>query len=66
MTTTIFPRRSQFYSSLTGKTITQEEWNVGKSIYDAFSCGSLYEYMMLYLAADTYCLAESKPVKLYD
>lgn len=53
------PRRSQFYSALSEKTITLEEHNFAKKVWKKFECKNLLDYTKLYCKIDTLLLTET-------
>jgi hypothetical protein len=55
--TTSMPLPSDFYSSISGETITMEEWKITKSIWDEFKIQRLSDFLQLYLIIDVYSLA---------
>lgn len=52
------PKRSDFYSSLSEKTITRDEHNFAKKVWKKFKCKNLLDYTKLYCKIDTLLLAE--------
>ena len=53
---TALPNINGFYSSLTGKTITEDEHLHAKHVFEHFNCGSLQDYHDLYLRQDVLLL----------
>ena len=52
------PPIEKFYNSLSGETITQEDYNNTVKIFNLLKCGNLKEYMEYYCMLDVYLLAE--------
>lgn len=52
------PSINVFFNSLSGETITSEEYETTRSIFNILKCSSLQEYMELYCMLDVYLLAE--------
>ena len=52
------PKRSAFYSVLTEKSITREEYNFAKRVWKKFQCKNLLDYTKLYCKIDTLLLCE--------
>ena len=55
---TKLPEKEKFYSSLSGKGITDEEYARAKQVRDTFGCRNLGDYHDLYVATDTLLLAD--------
>ena len=55
---TKLPDKEKFYSSLSGKGITDEEYAHAQEVWAAFGCQNLEDYHNLYLALDSTLLAE--------
>ena len=55
---TQLPEKEKFYSSLSGKGITDEEYAHAKQVWERFGCRNLGDYHNLYVATDTVLLAE--------
>ena len=55
---TQLPEKEKFYSSLSGKRITDEEYAHAKQVWETFGCRILGEYHDLYVATDSVLLAE--------
>ena len=53
---TAIPDIDDFYSSLTGKTITEDEHQHAKHVFDHFGCETLQDYHDLYLRQDVLLL----------
>ena len=53
-----FPAHECFYSSLTGKNISLNDYNTGKELYFKLKCKNMLEYTELYCKLDTLLLAE--------
>lgn len=56
--TSEFPTREKFYSTIKGDTISVQDWNHGKKVYESFACKNMQEYTELYCKLDTLLLAE--------
>ena len=54
---TKLPDKEKFYSSLSGKGITYEEYERAKQVWETFGCRNLGNYHDLYVATDTLLLA---------
>jgi len=52
------PPKESFYSELTGKHITDEEYSLAKKAWNVFKCKSLGEYNDKYLLSDVLLLAD--------
>ena len=52
------PKRSDFYSSLSEKTISKEEHHFAKKVWKKFKCKNLLDYTKLYCKIDTLLLTE--------
>ena len=52
------PEKEKFYSSLSGKGITDEEYGHAKKVWGTFGCRNLGDYHDLYVATDTLLLAD--------
>ena len=55
---TKLPEKEKFYSSLSGKGITDEEYERAKQVWETFGCRNLGDYHNLYVATDTLLLAD--------
>ena len=55
---TKLPEKKKFYSSLSGKGITDEEYAHVKQVWETFGCRNLGDYHDLYVATDTLLLAD--------
>ena len=55
---TQIPEKEKFYSSLSGKGITDEEYAHAKQVWEAFGCRNLGDYHDLYVATDSALLAD--------
>ena len=55
---TKLPEKEKFYSSLSGKGITDEEYAHAKQVWETFRCRILGDYHDLYVATDTLLLAD--------
>ena len=55
---TVFPPIDDFYSCIRYKTISQEEWQHGKNVFERLGCENMLQYTKLYCALDVYLLAE--------
>ena len=55
---TKMPEKEKFYSSLSGKGITDEEYEHAKQVWETFGCRNLGDYHDLYVATDTLLLAD--------
>ena len=55
---TKLPEKEKFYSSLSGKEITDEEYAHAKQVWDAAGCRNLGDYHDLYVQTDTLLLAD--------
>ena len=55
---TKIPEKEKFYSSLSGKGITDEEYAHAKQVWEATGCRNLGDYHDLYLQKDTLLLAD--------
>ena len=51
-------KKEKFYSSLSGKGITDEEYAHAKQVWETFGCQNLGDYHDLYVATDTLLLAD--------
>jgi len=56
--TTSFPKKEDFYSSLSEETISAKDYAFAKKVWDCFDCKNLLEYTELYCEIDTILLAE--------
>lgn len=52
------PPLRDFYSSLTDKTISQEDYSHAKDVFESFQCEDMLAYTMLYVISDTILLCE--------
>jgi hypothetical protein len=57
-TTTTFPEKKHFYSSLSEETISDEDYTFAQKVWKLFKCKNLLEYTELYCEIDTILLAE--------
>jgi hypothetical protein len=55
---TSLPSIENFYSTLMDSTITNDEWQHAKKIWDIFECKSMKDYHNIYLQTDVLLLAE--------
>ena len=55
---TKLPEKEKFYSSLSGKGITDEEYAHAKQVWKTFGCRNLGDYHDLYVATDTLLLED--------
>ena len=55
---TQLPEKEKFYSSLSGKGITDEEYAHANQVWETFGCRNLGDYHDLYVATDSVLLAE--------
>ena len=55
---TQLPEKEKFYSSLSGKDITDEEYEHAKQVWAALGCRNLGDYHDLYVETDTLLLAD--------
>ena len=55
---TQLPEKEKFYSSLSGKGITDEDYAHAKQVWEAFRCRNLGDYHNLYVETDTLLLAD--------
>ena len=55
---TQLPEKEKFYSSLSGKGITDEDYVHAKQVWETFGCRNLGDYHDLYLETDTLLLAD--------
>ena len=55
---TKLPEKEKFYSSLSGKGITDEEYEHARQVWETFGCRNLGDYHNLYVATDTLLLAD--------
>ena len=55
---TELPEKEKFYSSLSGKGITDEEYGHAKQVWEALGCRNLGDYHNWYVATDTLLLAD--------
>ena len=55
---TKLPEKEKFFSSLSGKGITDEEYEHTKQVWETFGCRNLGDYHDLYVATDTLLLAD--------
>ena len=53
------PGKEKFYSTLTGKTITDTEYSHAQKVWETFDCNTLLDYHNLYLKTDVLLLADS-------
>ncbi|MDP2750689.1 MAG: DNA polymerase [Nanoarchaeota archaeon] len=56
--TTKMPKRKYFYSSLTEKSITENEYAFAKPVWHIFECKNLLDYCRIYCKLDVVLLAE--------
>ncbi len=52
------PPRSCFYSKLSNKVISLEDYNHATNVYNTLECKSFYDYHMIYLKCDVLLLAD--------
>ena len=52
------PSIENFYSKLTGKDISNEDYNHAKNVWEQFKCKSMRDYHDLYLKSDVLILAD--------
>ena len=57
-TETQLPEKESFYSSLSGRGITEQEYSRAKQVWVEFGCRNLGEYHDLYVKTDTLLLAD--------
>ena len=55
---TSLPEQKHFYSKLTNKTVSDEDYAHAQSVWSEFECETLIEYMELYCLTDTALLAQ--------
>ena len=55
---TELPEKEKFYSSLSGKGITDKEYEHAKQVWATFGCRNLRDYHNLYVATDSLLLAD--------
>ena len=55
---TSLPPQEEFYSRLSGKGITEKEYEHAQKVWKKFGCHTLGEYHDLYLQTDAVLLAE--------
>ena len=55
---TQLPEKEKFYSSLSGKGITDENYAHAKQVWETFGCRNLGDYHNLYVATDSVLLAD--------
>ena len=53
------PPIEEFYSDLSGKTVSEEDYTTAKTVWSNFGCSSLTDYTKIYVRSDTYLLAEA-------
>ena len=53
------PGKEKFYSTLTGKTITDPEYSHAQKVWETYNCNTLLDYHNLYLKTDVLLLADS-------
>ena len=53
-----FPKRQHFFSSLSQKNATKQDYNHGKLVFSQFDCKNMLDYCHLYCRLDTLLLAE--------
>jgi len=58
LNTTSFPKKEDFYSSLSEETISETDYAFAKKVWNCFECKNLLEYTELYCKIDTILLAE--------
>jgi len=56
--TTSLPSINEFYSNLSGKTISEEDYKFAQSVWKEFQCRNLIDYCEKYCKIDTVLLAE--------
>ena len=54
-----FPDKELFYSNLSEKTISDELYNHGKTVFEEFKCSNMAQYLMLYNKLDVILLLEA-------
>ena len=52
------PPIEAFYSTLTGESISEEDYNHAKTVFDTFNCQNLGQYSDIYLTIDVLLLAD--------
>jgi hypothetical protein len=52
------PPINEFFSTLRQETITEDEYNYAKKVWNKFNCKNFKDYMLLYLKVDVLILAE--------
>ena len=52
------PGKEKFYSTLTGKTITDPEYSHAQKVWETYNCNTLLDYHNLYLKTDVLLLAD--------
>ena len=55
---TVLPNRDTFYSELTGVTVSEEDYQYAKEVWDEFDCKNMIDYTRLYCVTDTILLCE--------
>ena len=55
---TQLPEKEKFYSSLSGKGITDEDYAHAKQVWETFGCRNLGDYHDLYVVTDSVLLAD--------
>ena len=56
---TALPPISEFYSHLSGKGVSEEDYSTAQTVWKEFGCKSLEDYTKVYVRSDTYQLAEA-------
>ena len=52
------PSREEFYSSLNGGTVSQEDYDHAVKLWNSFGCETLEHYSLLYMELDVRILAD--------
>ena len=55
---TDLPPRKEFYSHLTGQTVSQKDYEHARTVWKEFDCRDMTDYTRLYVLSDTVLLAE--------
>lgn len=69
---TSLPSRQSFYSTVSMKTITEEEYEFAQKVWRTFGCRTMRDYHNLYVSCDTFILADvfenfrSMSERIYD
>lgn len=56
--TKALPKRKDFYSSLTKETLSKEDYDFARTVWNEFKCRNLLDYAEVYCKIDTLLLAE--------